>query len=99
MCQEFGKDMELQKIKLAQMLLENNLSWSDEVEDTQLQWLKIVIPGKQSIIGILSYMDREERGRDSQCNLALQQGGTALEDWTQSSLAGALLLIVIQRAF
>lgn len=37
MCQEFGKDMELQKLKLAQMLLEGSLPWSDEVED--IFWL------------------------------------------------------------
>lgn len=39
MCQEFGKDMELQKLKLAQMLLEGSLSQSDKVEDTYFLWL------------------------------------------------------------
>lgn len=39
MCQEFGKDIELQKLKLAQMLLEGSLSRSDEVEDTYFPWL------------------------------------------------------------
>lgn len=63
MCQEFGKDKEVQKLKLAQMLLEGSLSWSDEVEDI----FSMMIPGKQCTyitVRVVSTPKRENLGLD-----------------------------------